>query len=142
MIDEELIEKKIDLILKNLDYLEEVKEIDDDVFLKSFEKLQATKHSLQEVIESCIDISNHIISNEGWDRAETYSEMFERLYENDVIGSGLNDRLGNMARFRNLLVHRYGIIDDKKVLHILRERLGDIYRFIEDVEKFIDEDNR
>ncbi|MFW6048445.1 MAG: type VII toxin-antitoxin system HepT family RNase toxin [Candidatus Natronoplasma sp.] len=139
MIDEELVEKKIDLILKNLDYLEEVKEIDDDVLLKSFEKLQATKHSLQEVIESCIDISNHIISSEGLERAETYSEMFERLYENDVIGSDLNDRLGNMARFRNLLVHRYGIVDDKKVLHILRERLSDIYKFIEDVEKFLDE---
>jgi len=139
MIDEELVEKKIDLILKNLDYLEEVKEIDEDAFLKSFEKLQATKHSLQEIIESCIDISNHIISSEGLERAETYSEMFERLYENDVIGSDLNDRLGNMARFRNLLVHRYGIVDDKKVLHILRERLSDIYRFIEDVENFLDE---
>lgn len=139
MIDEELVEKKIDLILKNLNYLEEVKEVDDEELLGSFEKLQATKHSLQEVIESCIDISNHIISSEGWERAETYSEMFERLYENNVIGSKLNDRLGNMARFRNLLVHRYGIVDDKKVLHILRERLGDIYRFIKDIEKFLDE---
>lgn len=139
MIDEELVEKKIDLIFKNLDYLEEVKEIDDDEFLKSFEKLQATKHSLQEVIESCIDISNHIISSEGWERAETYSEMFERLYENDVIGSELNTRLGNMARFRNLLVHRYGTVDDKKVLNILRVRLGDIYSFVEDIEKLLDE---
>jgi len=139
MIDEEMVEKKIDLIFKNLDYLEEVKEIDDDEFLKSFEKLQATKHSLQEVIESCIDISNHIISSEGWERAETYSEMFERLYENDVIGSELNARLGNMARFRNLLVHHYGIVDDKKVLHILRTRLEDIYSFIEDIEKLLDE---
>ena len=139
MIDEELIEKKIDLILKNLDYLEEVKEIDDEEFLRSFEKVQATKHSLQEAIESCIDISNHMISSEGWERAETYSEMFERLYENDVIGKGLNDRLGNMARFRNLLVHRYGIVDDKKVLHILRGRLEDIYAFVEEIEKILDE---
>lgn len=139
MIDEELVEKKIDLIFKNLDYLDEVKEIDDDEFLKSFEKLQATKHSLQEVIESCIDISNHIISSKGWERAETYSEMFERLYENDVIGSELNARLGNMARFRNLLVHRYGIVDDKKVLHILRVRMGDIHSFVEDIEKLLDE---
>jgi len=139
MMDEELIEKKIDMIFRNLDYLEEIKEIDDEEFLRSFEKVQATKHSLQEVIESCIDISNHMISSEGWERAETYSEIFERLYENDVIGKELNDRLGNMARFRNMLVHRYGIIDDKKILHILRGRLEDVYSFVEKIEKILDE---
>ncbi|GEM_PF-4605168 len=52
MMDEELIEKKIDMILRNLDYLEEIKEIDDEEFLKdctkttSFEGIErsARKH--------------------------------------------------------------------------------------------------
>ncbi len=79
MIDRELIESKIDIIMKNLEYLEEIKNIDIEDFLGSFEKKQATKHSLQEVIEAFLDIANHMISSEGWPRAETYTEMFEHL---------------------------------------------------------------
>lgn len=137
MIDEELIESKIDIILRNLEYLDDVKGIDKDNFLGSFEKIQATKHSLLEAIEASLDISNHLISGEGWEKAETYSEMFERLYQHDVIGGSLKDRLGSMARFRNLLVHRYGEIDDKRLWHILKERLDDIYTFIEKIEAFL-----
>ncbi len=137
MIDEELIENKIDIILKNLKYLDEVKGLEKEVFLSSFERKQAVKHSLQEAVEASLDISNHLISSEGWERAETYSEMFTRLYENEVIGSDLKDRLQNMAGFRNLLVHRYGDIDDERVWRILSERLNDISRFVEKIEELL-----
>ncbi len=139
MIDEELIENKIDIILKNLKYLNEIKSLEKEDFLASFERKQAAKHSLQEAIESCLDISNHVISGEGWERAETYSEMFTRLSENEVIGNELKDRLQNMAGFRNLLVHRYGEIDDERMWRILSERLDDISKFVENIEELLRE---
>lgn len=139
MIDEELIESKIDLIFKNLEYLDEIKKIDESVFLTSFEKIQASKHSLQEAIEGSLDMANHIISSQGWERAETYSDMFERLYEKDVIGQGLNERLADMARFRNLLVHRYGKIDDRRLFKILNENIEDVHEFVVEVQRYLEE---
>ena len=138
MIDKEILESKIDLIMKNLDYLGEIKMMDTEDFLGSFEKIQATKHSLQEVIEASLDIANNMISRQGWSRAETYAEMFERLCENQVICEDLKDKLVDMARFRNLLVHRYGSIDDERLFEILNESLGDIHRFIEDIYAYME----
>ena len=137
MIDDELIESKIDLIFKNLDYLNEISKIDETEFLSSFEKIQASKHSLQEAIESSLDIANHIISSQGWERAETYSDMFERLYEEEVLEKDLNKRLADMARFRNLLVHRYGKIDDRRLFRILNENIDDLHEFVEDIQIYL-----
>ena len=47
------------------------------------------------------------------------------LYENGLIDEELRGRLRNMARFRNLLVHVYGKVDDKKVYEFLKTNLGD-----------------
>lgn len=47
------------------------------------------------------------------------------LYENGLIDEELRGRLHNMARFRNLLVHVYGKVDDKKVYEFLKTNLGD-----------------
>lgn len=85
MIDVEIVEGKIDIILTNLHYLDQIKSSDKKVFLDSFEKIQATKHSLQESIEASIDIANHLISEHGWRRAETYADMFQRLFGHDII---------------------------------------------------------
>ncbi len=139
MIDKSLIERKIDIILENLKYLQDVKEIQKDPFLASFEKIQATKHSLQESIEACIDIANHVIASMGFERAETYADMFERLAENGIIGKKLRDKLMNMAKFRNLLVHAYGKIDIERLWGILQEDLEDILSFVKEIERFLEE---
>lgn len=36
-----------------------------------------------------------------------------------------------MARFRNLLVHRYGTVDDERVHEIMGEDLDDLEGFVE-----------
>ncbi|KXB06147.1 hypothetical protein AKJ53_01215 [candidate division MSBL1 archaeon SCGC-AAA382F02] len=137
MIDQELIEKKIDLLEGKLDYLKETKEIKPDKFLDSFEKIQATKHTLQEAIEACLDIANHIIAAKGLQRSETYSGMFQRLAKDMIVEEELADRLGNMARFRNLLVHQYTEVDNRRVHEILQENLDDIEEFITRIEKLL-----
>jgi uncharacterized protein YutE (UPF0331/DUF86 family)/predicted nucleotidyltransferase len=100
---------------------------------------QAAKYSLLEIIESCIGIANHIISMKAFRRAEKYSDMFRVLREEGVLGERLTQRLEDMARFRNLLVHRYGEIDDERVLEIIQHNLGDIVEFEKQIQRFVDE---
>lgn len=138
MIDQELIEKKIDLLEEKLDYLKKTREINLNKFLNSFEKIQATKHTLQEAIETCLDIANHIIAAKGLGRSETYSGMFQRLTKGEILGDELADRLGDMARFRNLLVHQYAEVDNRKVHEMLRENLEDIEDFMARIEQFLE----
>lgn len=40
-----------------------------------------------------------------------------------------------MVGFRNLLVHRYGKVDDSKVYDYLRKEIADLYEFVEVIEE-------
>lgn len=45
-----------------------------------------------------------------------------------------------MIEFRNLLVHRYWQIQDKKVLSFAREDLEDFEMFLKEIKKFLIEE--
>jgi uncharacterized protein YutE (UPF0331/DUF86 family) len=139
-LEREVIEGKFDIIDRNVRFLEEIKILSPDQFVESYRDVQAAKYSLLEIIEACIDIANYVISVKGFRRAEEFSEMFRVLKEEEVIGKELATRLEDMARFRNLLVHRYGEVDDKRVLEIIKHNLKDIEEFEKAIEKFIEEE--
>jgi Uncharacterized conserved protein, COG2445 len=63
-------------------------------------------------------------------RAYRYAECFEKLAAQGVIDSALAERLKAMARFRNLLLHRYWEVDDQRVLTIARNDLSDLEQFV------------
>lgn len=138
MIDQELVEKRIDSIEEKLNYLKKIGKISTEEFLDSYEKIQAAKHTLQESIESCLDIANHLIAAKGLKRSETYSEMFQRLAEDGILNEELADRLSDMARFRNLLVHQYTEIENQRVHEIIKENLDDIEDFLKSIELMLE----
>jgi len=138
-LEREIIEGKFDVIDRNLRFLEEIKTLSPDQFVESYRDIQAAKYSLLEIMEACVDIANYIISVKGFRRAEEYSEMFKVLKEEGVIAKELATKLEDMARFRNLLVHRYGEVDNRRVLEIITHNLKDIEEFEREIEKFIKE---
>jgi len=138
-LEREVIEGKFDVIDRNLRFLEEIKTMSPHQFAESYRDIQAAKYSLLEIMEACIDIANYIISVKGFRRAEEYSEMFKVLKEEGVIGKELATKLEDMARFRNLLVHRYGEVNNRRVLEIVKHSLKDIEEFEKEIEKFIEE---
>jgi len=139
-LEKEIIEGKFDIIDRNIRFLEEIKTLSPEQFLESYKDIQAAKYSLLEIMEACIDIANYIISIKGFRRAEEYSEMFKVLKEEGVIQKKLATKLEDMARFRNLLVHRYGEIDNRRVLEIIKHNLKDVEEFEKEIQKFIKEE--
>jgi uncharacterized protein YutE (UPF0331/DUF86 family) len=138
-LEREVIEGKFDIIDRNLRFLEEIKTLSPEQFVESYRDIQAAKYSLLEIMEACIDIANYVISAKGFRRAEEFSEMFKVLKEEGVIGKELATKLEDMARFRNLLVHRYGEVDNRRVLEIVKHNLKDIEEFEKEIEKLIEE---
>ncbi|MBA5942437.1 MAG: DUF86 domain-containing protein [Methanophagales archaeon] len=63
------------------------------------------KYRLITAIEAVISICNHIIARKFKRAPESYSDCFILLHECGVISKELAEKLGNMARFRNMLVH-------------------------------------
>jgi uncharacterized protein YutE (UPF0331/DUF86 family) len=81
------------------------------------------------MIETCLDVAGHIISDEGHRVPESYADMFKVLQENGIIKESLLDAFEKMARFRNIVVHHYDKIDPAIVVAILTKNLEDFNRF-------------
>jgi len=137
MISSDVINAKIDLVDQNIRLLEELKEEGYESFFKNFRDIQAAKHSLQESIEACLDISNHIIAEKGLRRGEDYKDIFSVIEEEGIIDAGLSARLQEMAQFRNLLVHQYGRIDTRMLFIIMSKDLKNVEEFIKSILRYI-----
>lgn len=136
-LDKALINVRVDVIDKNLREIEDIVGEGEDKFLKDYRNTLAGKHALLESIEACIDIGNHMIAGMGLRRPEDYKDVFVILEEKGVLSSSLSEKLQNMAKFRNLLVHFYTKVDDRKVFTIMKKDASDMRDFAKAVLEFI-----
>lgn len=77
-------------------------------------------------IQAMVDLAALVISEAGWGVPGTLGETFGLLADKGVIPAALAERLGKAAKMRNLLVHRYGDVDQGLVYEVVSTRLGDL----------------
>ncbi len=65
------------------------------------------ERTLQILIEVCIDIANHIISDQGMRLPTGYVDTFAVLGENRVLSKSLSRTMEKITKFRNVVVHQY-----------------------------------
>jgi uncharacterized protein YutE (UPF0331/DUF86 family) len=87
------------------------------------------KISEQMMIETCLDIANHIVADRGYRVPVSYADIFKVLGENNVLEKKLVDRMEKMAKFRNILVHQYEKIEAEIIVGLLKRKLGDFDQF-------------
>lgn len=129
MVDKTLILKKLSELEQYLLQINEFSDITTAEYSSDWKAQRIIDRTLQMMIETCLDIAGHIISNEGYRVPESYADMFNVLQENAIIPEALLDALNKMAKFRNIVVHHYDKIDPVIVITILRNNLGDFNRF-------------
>ena len=100
-----------------------------ETFLKDKILIGSAKYYLQVSIECCLDVANHIIASEKLRAPRDYSDSFLVIQEEGLISSELGDKLRQMAKFRNRLVHLYGEIDNTNVYEYIIGDLKDIEEF-------------
>jgi len=54
-----------------------------------------------------------------------------------VLTKGLGSTVKQMKGFRNILVHRYGRIDDKRAFADIKSGIGDFEKFRREAESFL-----
>ena len=86
-------------------------------------------------IENIIDICSIISSDLHFSVPESQESFVENLVKNGILTQNLAEKTRRMKGFRNIIVHRYGRIDDLLAHKILTEHMDDIYEFIESIER-------
>ena len=82
------------------------------------------------MVEIGVDIANHIIADKEYRVPKSYADTFRVLYEEGVLAEDIFKMMEDMAKFRNIVVHRYDKVDESIVIGILKRHLDDflIYR--------------
>ena len=136
-MDKERILSKIDELDTYLRELETIKLSNFIEYKDSIENKRACERLLQISIETVIDICNILISNLKLGLPSDEGDMFKKLERKNIITKKTGKILANMKGFRNILVHRYGVVDDALVFEMLSERLDDFEKFRKEILKII-----
>ena len=84
-------------------------------YRSSVEKRRATERLLQVSIECVLDICNLFVAGLRLGLPMEEENLFDRLEHAHIISAEHVRTLRSMRRFRNMLVHEYGDIDDQIV---------------------------
>ncbi|MDO9210413.1 MAG: DUF86 domain-containing protein [Deltaproteobacteria bacterium] len=124
-------------VLSALQRLEDLRKLSEEEFAADPHKVASAKYNLIVAIEGAVDLSNHIISKNGFRTPEDYADTFRVMEEKGVFDAEFTNSLIQMARFRNRLVHIYWDIDDAEIYRIIQTRLQDIKQFLKKFGNFI-----
>jgi uncharacterized protein YutE (UPF0331/DUF86 family) len=132
------ITKLISEMRKSVGHLKTLRSLNKESFMGDPDKIGSTKYHFIVSIESAIDISNHIISQNGYRTPEDYADTFQVLAEKSAFDNRFASTLKEMSKFRNRLVHLYWEIDDEQVYEILQSRLEDFKIFLDNIAAFLE----
>ncbi len=113
-------------MLARRDRLEVYARLAPEEYLGDEQAVLASKYLLITAIEDALALANHVIASEGYRSPADYADAFRVLVEHRVLEPALGARLEAMARFRNLLVHVYAEVDDRRVQRFLRDDVVDL----------------
>ena len=137
LVDRNIILRKISELETYQKQLEEFSDITIQSYKSDWKVQRIIERTLQMMIETCIDIANHIISDKGLRPPTSYSDTFNILLENNIIDAGLYQVMDKMTKFRNIVVHRYEDVDAEIVIIILKKHIGDFNAFKEAILKLL-----
>lgn len=136
-MDTDKISNKFLKLDEYLDLLNQIGNAGKEAFVKDKILLGSAKYYLQVSIEVCLDVAGHIIASERLRAPKDYADSFSVLKEAGIITSALSNRLRQMAKFRNRLVHLYSEIDNEYVYTFIQNELDDFAKFKKSIAKRI-----
>ena len=129
-LNEELVKARAQEIRESLRKVRHYASLPNDDFWDDERNLYTVMHLLLVSIEAVAALCSHILARLARRAPASYAECFEGLRGLEMLDDELTGNLVQMARFRNLLVHRYWEIDPERVLRYARENLGDFEAYL------------
>lgn len=133
----EINSEKIKTLGKDLlDTVSEIKSITtvgEEVFIKERRNIYSLRYLLIEAVEAMANICNHILTRVTGQVPKGYPDCFEKLSDAKIITGKLGEKLKKLASLRNILIHKYWEIDDRKVLKSAKNNIGDFEEFLRQI---------
>jgi len=131
MVDRTILADKIASVRDAVARIREVLPPERDAFLADRTVREVVILNLFVALQECLSLAAHWLSDAGLDVPQSYAQVFLRLGERGVVAPDLAARLAAASGFRNLVAHRYGVLDSERIHEIASTRLDDLLAFCE-----------
>ncbi|MHA1930202.1 MAG: type VII toxin-antitoxin system HepT family RNase toxin [Candidatus Thorarchaeota archaeon] len=137
-VDPHIVKLRFDKILSIIEELKPASEMSEEAFLDDGKTLRATERCLQIVAQAIIDVCTHLVAHNHWGAPKSYGDAVMIISRHKVIETDLADRLIDLVKLRNMIVHIYLDIDSKIVYHRVKQIISDGNLFVDSIAKLID----
>ena len=137
MVDEEVVATKLERIHEYTNDLAEMRGIPKEEYVSDVVIQRAVERTLMNLIQSCIDLAQHVRAANSMSSGGTAKEEIRALGELDVISRDTQQKIEEAVGFRNVLAHRYGEVDHDVVYEVLHEDLHWFKRFQQEVAQWL-----
>jgi len=121
-----------------LDKLKPIAERSFDEYISDFYIKTSAERLIQLIVECASNINSHVVIESGERPPEDYTSSFLRAADVGLITNELADKLKGSGGMRNIIVHEYMDIDDKKIHEILPVAISNFKEYIRQVDDFLD----
>lgn len=140
MVDSERLARYIRDLETYLKQAQELQKTDKKELLSDWRIYDLVDRKLHLILETFLSIGEVIISEYKFRKPDTYADIPKIMIENGVIPEDLGNKLIDLAKFRNVLVHEYLFIDHERVYEHLHGDLAIIQEFLNTIKEFIKKD--
>ena len=110
-------------------------------FLRDFRAIYALKMILVEMTEIILSIGLLILKEDFKIREiEGYVWILRELVKREVLSNEIGENLEALVRLRNMIIHRYWEVDERRLYRESKESIGLIKKFIEEVKNYASKD--
>lgn len=135
-MDKERIYIKLDEIDQYLQEIEKIMPSSPGDYFPDLIRKRALERLIQITIEAVMDVSAMLVKEMRLGLPYREEDFLDKI-SGTVLSPDLVMKLREMKSFRNILVHGYSQIDDKRVYEILTSDLDDVVEFREAVIEFL-----
>lgn len=135
MVDKDRISKAIaDLEATRVD-MEQLVSSDWSAFRQDRRNLLSLRYLLIQAVEAMCDICQHALAILKGLACDGYVDCVQKAGENGIFSNRLLPALRELAELRNLLIHRYWVIDDQRVFSETKANLPTLQAFCQEIEE-------
>ena len=136
-VNKELLSKKLSFLNEQISKIENM-DFEEQDLLEDQDIQDLLTFRMQQAVETCIDISTHIIASLNLSRQETAKDAFLLLGKENIIEKGIAGKMGKAADFRNRVVHGYNNFDYLILFKDYKEDLEDLKIFASQILSFLE----
>jgi len=124
-------------LLDTISELQSLTATEEEIFVNQKKDIFSLRYLLIEAVEAMANICNHILTRVTGQVPKGYPDCFEKLSDAGIITNEYAVKLKKIAGLRNIIIHKYWQIDDRKVFKSTKENIGDFEEFLRQINDFI-----